>query len=1057
MAGPTIANAEVDVTLDGRGLPAQARRIANQAGKVLEPAMGDVGERVGREFITGLNGELRQVPANAMRAIREIDTRGIGRERGVDLADSLGDGIVSRSQVIASSLAQALGGGDFEAQGNLAGESFTQGLRERLEAGQRAQIGNLIQQMLSGFGNTGDRAGSALAERFSAAFNRNLLAGMDRTVALVLRLLGSIGPQLVALTSGLSASAVALFGSAFIALGGAMAGAIGPLIAYRVATRLLASQWEDLLKRSDDLRGAVDGLKAAWGDQGRVLADVAATGIAPLLRGLSELLEASTFGRALGESIASVAGAFTQVVASPAFSAFLTAMETTFPATLTAFGIGVASVTEALLTLFAASGPAAVQLGESFAAWAADFAAAMSALNASGGLTSFFDQALASLNALMGFLGPLTRALSNVFLLGSESGNRMLNTLGELASQFLAFTQSAAGSAAIQEWFAGGEQIFNALLPLIASLSTALATMVTPAVLTQVENFLGSLGELIPVVLQVLSVIGELDLLNIVANILLGIGNAITPLLPALSQLASAIGSIDPSVWQAIGIAILVFVAALRLVGTVIGPIRALFTLLSSGATIGTVLRAVFTGITVAVRALFAALVANPIGLVIAAVAALVAGLIYFFTQTETGRAAWASFVSWLQDLWAGLSEWFTGTFVPAMQAVWDGIIAGVQAVGAFFVAAWQGLLDAPQALLDWFTGTFVPFIASLPGLVATGLGAMVGFFLSLPGRIIGAVATLISWWIGFWTNFWVTAINLINTGIQNAIVFFTTLPERVEALWASFQAWWKAFWPALWAAGIAAVQRGVIAVIVWFNNLVTRAQATVRLLQVAVPLLLRIMWERAVAAVQSGIQRALSAVTNFVSGFIGFIMDLGAKFFRAMTSAMSEGDRAAVAGIADLLSTIGRIPGRVGGALGNLGSTLYGAGQDLIQGLINGIASMAQSLFGEAQRIANVVIDTISSAFELGSPSRLAKRMGQDFVDGLGLGLEPRPAEQAADALARSTVGAFENTVASTTNAYGNTRNNNVAAGAIQIITQTTDPEIAANMVLDRLVGRLA
>lgn len=1057
MAGPTIASAEVDVTLDGRGLPAQAKRIANQAGKVLEPAMGDVGDRVGQAFIVGMNGQMRSVPKNALRAIREIDTRGIGRERGVDLADSLGDGIVSRSQAIASSLAQALAGGDFEGQGNLAGESFTQGLRERLEAGQRAQIGNLIQQMLSGFGNTGDRAGSALAERFSAAFNRNLLAGMDRTVALVLRLLGSIGPQLVALTSGLSASLVGLISSAFIGLSGALLTVGGPLIAARVATSLLNGQMKDLLKTSEDLKSAVDGLKGAWDEQGEALAAVAVTGIVPLLNALREVIAQSSFGEALGASIAAIAAAFTEVVGSPGFSAFITAMETTFPAALTLFGTAIASITEALLTLFAAAGPAAVELGEAFAGWADRFNTAISALNASGGLASFFDTALASLSALMGFIGPLAQALGNVFLLGAASGNRMLTTLGELAGQFLAFTQSIAGQNAIEEWFAGGEQIFNALLPLIGSLSTALAAMVTPAVLTQVENFLGSLGELIPVVLQVLSVIGELDLLNIVANILLGIGNAITPLLPALSELASAIGAIDPSVWQAMGIAILVFVAALRLVGTVIGPLRALFTLLSSGATVGTVLRAVVTGITVAVRALFAALVANPIGLVIAAIAALVAGLIYFFTQTETGRAAWASFVSWLQDLWAGLSEWFTGTFVPAMQAVWDGIIAGVQSVGAFFTAAWQGLLNAPQALLDWFTGTFVPFIASLPGLVATGLGAMVGFFLSLPGRIIGAVATLISWWIGFWVNFWVTAINLITTGIQNTIVFFTTLPERVQALWASFQAWWKAFWPALWAAGIAAVQRGVIAVIVWFNNLVSRAQATVRLLQVAVPLLLRIMWERAVAAVQSGIQRALSAVTNFVSGFIGFITDLGAKFFRAMTSAMSEGDKAAVAGVADLLGTIGRIPGQIGSALGNLGSTLYGAGQDLIQGLINGVASMAGSLFAEAQRIADVVIDTVSSAFELGSPSKLFKRMGQDVVAGLDQGLDPTPAQQAADALARSTVGAFENTVASTTNTYGNTRNNNVAAGAIQIFTQTTDPEIAANMVLDRLVGRLA
>jgi|GEM_PF-6813558 len=40
---------------------------------------------------------------------------------------------------------------------------------------------------------------------------------------------------------------------------------------------------------------------------------------------------------------------------------------------------------------------------------------------------------------------------------------------------------------------------------------------------------------------------------------------------------------------------------------------------------------------------------ANPIMLVITAIAALVAALVYFFTQTETGRRIWASFTSWLR------------------------------------------------------------------------------------------------------------------------------------------------------------------------------------------------------------------------------------------------------------------------------------------------------------------------------------------------------------------------------------------------------------------------
>ena len=50
---------------------------------------------------------------------------------------------------------------------------------------------------------------------------------------------------------------------------------------------------------------------------------------------------------------------------------------------------------------------------------------------------------------------------------------------------------------------------------------------------------------------------------------------------------------------------------------------------------------AVLTTIKTAVTGLFTAMSANPIGIAIAAIAALTAGLVYFFTQTEMGRQIW--------------------------------------------------------------------------------------------------------------------------------------------------------------------------------------------------------------------------------------------------------------------------------------------------------------------------------------------------------------------------------------------------------------------------------
>lgn len=96
-----------------------------------------------------------------------------------------------------------------------------------------------------------------------------------------------------------------------------------------------------------------------------------------------------------------------------------------------------------------------------------------------------------------------------------------------------------------------------------------------------------------------------------------------------------------------------------------------------------------FSGITKAAagaQTLFnVALTANPIGVVVAAIAALVAGLVYFFTQTETGRKVWEKFTAVAGKAWGivkGAAEtawnWFKST-------LWPGIQTGFQVAATAF------------------------------------------------------------------------------------------------------------------------------------------------------------------------------------------------------------------------------------------------------------------------------------------------------------------------------------------------------------------------------------
>ena len=85
-----------------------------------------------------------------------------------------------------------------------------------------------------------------------------------------------------------------------------------------------------------------------------------------------------------------------------------------------------------------------------------------------------------------------------------------------------------------------------------------------------------------------------------------------------------------------------------------------------------------------------AAMAANPIILVITLLAALIAGLVYFFTQTDAGKKAWQDFCQTMQDLWQKLCDFF--------QNIWDSITK-------FFTDAGTNIQNAWNAVTDWFSG----------------------------------------------------------------------------------------------------------------------------------------------------------------------------------------------------------------------------------------------------------------------------------------------------------------------------------------------------------------
>ena len=136
-------------------------------------------------------------------------------------------------------------------------------------------------------------------------------------------------------------------------------------------------------------------------------------------------------------------------------------------------------------------------------------------------------------------------------------------------------------------------------------------------------------------------------------------------------------------------------------------------------------------------------------------------------------------------------------------------------------------------------------------------------------------------------------------------------------------------------------------------------------------------VWDSIKSFFQAGVARIVA-----IADGIRAIVDKISNFFGQLRNAASGG-------VGSLISFVSGIPGRIFSALGNIGSLLYGAGRDVIQGLLNGISNMAGAVMGKAREIANSVKDTIMGALHIGSPSRVMIEIGGWTGEGLAIGLE--------------------------------------------------------------------
>lgn len=329
-----------------------------------------------------------------------------------------------------------------------------------------------------------------------------------------------------------------------------------------------------------------------------------------------------------------------------------------------------------------------------------------------------------------------------------------------------------------------------------------------------------------------------------------------------------------------------------------------------------------------------AAMNANPIVLVVTAIAALVSAFVWFFTQTETGRKAWAAFTSFLSSAWQSVVSFVTGLG---------------QNIANFFT---QTIPNAIQSVIQWFQqlpsaiGTALSNLITSIGTWAVSFGQSAlqagqqfltnlgTFLMQLPGNIwnwlTSTVASVASWAAQMGAN----ALSAGSQFLSNVGTFISQLPSNVGS-WLS---------GAISAAASFVGQMASNAV-----NAGSRFLSSIGSYISQVP-----------GRIGAGLSGAISAVGSFASSMASGALRAGQQF------------------LSNLVNTLASIPGR-----------MVSIGSQIVQGIINGITgSIGQVgsaiLGGVKDAIANV-----KNMLGIHSPSRLFRdQIGRNIGLGLAQGI---------------------------------------------------------------------
>lgn len=324
-------------------------------------------------------------------------------------------------------------------------------------------------------------------------------------------------------------------------------------------------------------------------------------------------------------------------------------------------------------------------------------------------------------------------------------------TMGEAAKPLLESFQSAlpdvtaaVGGLAdgLKPAFAAIGTLAKAATPLLKPLGEALGSL-GGSVITAIANGFAALTPTFQILAPLLAKVGDV-LGGAIATVFAALAPVMPPLAQAFADLVTALLPLVPLFAEILTMLAPVLDLFTQGLAVIVPIVAAIVEFVAQSD----LLKVALAVITAAFIAWNIALNANPIGLIILAIVALVGGIKLLWEKNETFRTVVIAVWTAVKNAVLTVVDWFKTYVWPVLSWVIDKVVAYFKAYWTVVSYVWNAVYRAIEVVVSWFRETAWPWIKQVIDNASAGFQYLRGVVERVWGLITTAIRAAVDWFV---------------------------------------------------------------------------------------------------------------------------------------------------------------------------------------------------------------------------------------------------------------------------------------------------------------------